>query len=75
MEGESLTLTRFDELKKDEAHAWIIEMGRDEMVSSHSKIKRGNVFKEQKSEPHSQKIHIELLKFSIILLKRAYENP
>jgi len=39
MEGDSLTLTRFDELKKDEAYAGIIEMGRDEMVSSHS-VKR-----------------------------------
>ena len=46
MEGEPLTLTRFDELKKDEAYAWIIEMGRDEIISSHSKIKRGSVFKE-----------------------------
>ena len=39
MEGDSLTLTRFDELKKDEAYAGVIEMGRDEMVSSHS-VKR-----------------------------------
>ena len=35
VEGESLTLTRFDELKGDEAYAGVIEMGRDEMVSSH----------------------------------------
>jgi hypothetical protein len=39
MEGESLTLTRFDELKGDEAYAGIIEMGIEEMVSSHS-VKR-----------------------------------
>jgi hypothetical protein len=39
VEGESLTLTRFDELKKDEAYAGIIEMGIEEMVSSQRPVK------------------------------------
>jgi len=39
------------------------------------RAKRGSVFKEQKTYCHRKEIYKVLLKLSIILLKRTYENP